>query len=181
MDSEVMNILSGGRKYKLDNEKDLRKANPSTYTANISGVKEVYSILPGTVLFLGFYKGTGSLYISISKHEMVRYMNLDKIDVWKQSNVDKGTYLGVINSNKPLQFEYCTVYRDDSPYPVRYWDRTYYKQNPIDVLDGTYWPYKEITIEPGIIRPGNTFDFTEQQRKEWFSYESVRYSYGTER
>ena len=173
MDSEVMRTLSGGKRCYLDNEKDLSKDRPSTYTATISGVNKVYSIFPGTVLFLGFYKGTGSLYISISKHEMVRYLNLDDIDVWKQSNVDKGTYLGAVKTNKPLQFEYCTVYKDESKYPVRYWDRTYYKQNPLDILKGTYWPYKEITIESGIIRPGNNYEFTSEQRKEWFSYEDL--------
>lgn len=164
-----MNLLSGGKTYKLQNEKDLRSNRPSNYTATISGFKEVFNILPGTVLFLGFYKGTGSIYVEVSKHEMIRYMNFKTIDVWNGMELVKGTQLGVLD--KPLQFEYCTVYQQGSPYPVRFDFRTYYKQNPIDILDGVYWPYREISISNGVIRENNVYKFSEQERKEWFSSE----------
>ena len=180
MGSQVLNTLSGGSTtYKLDNEKDLRSKNPTTYTATISGVKNVYAILPGTVLFLGYYKGTGTAYVSISKHEMVRYMNLKELAVWKGQEISKGDLIGTTLAT-PLQFEYCTVYQQGSKYPVRFADRTYYKQNPIDLLDGTYWPYKELDLRSGIVRTNNTFTFTEEQKKEWYSSDYYFPDYGDE-
>lgn len=175
-----MNILTGGSNYILENEKDLRSNKPSSYTATISGVKNVYSILPGTVLFLGFYKGTGTIYLSISKHEMIRYMNLRTLEVWRGQEIEKGHTIGTAY-NSPLEFEYCTVYQQSSPYPVRFADRTYYKQNPIDLLDGVYWPYKELEIRNGIVRINDTYTFDdEDQKKEWFSKDYYVPDYGDE-
>ena len=171
MDSEVMNVLSGGSNFILRNEADLRSNKPKSYTATISGFTSVYNILPGEVLFLGSYEGTGTLYVGISRHEMVRYINLKTISVWKGQQLSKGQFIGT-TYNRPLQFEYCTVYRQDSPYPVRFNYLTYYKQNPIDVLDGIYWPYMEPTKHSGIVRPGTKVEFTEEEREEWYSYET---------
>lgn len=169
MDSQVLNMLSGNSKYKLDNEKDLRSNHPSSYTATISGFNNVFNILPGTVLFLGFYKGLGTVYLAVSKHEMIRYMNLKTIEVWKGQQLSTSELVGTTYT-APLQFEYCTVYKDQSPYPIRFADRTYYKQNPIDILDGKYWPYKEIIHKSGIVRPGNSYLFDADQDAEWYSY-----------
>lgn len=171
MDSEVMNVLSGGSNFILHNEADLRSNKPKSYTATISGFTSVYNILPGEVLFLGSYEGTGTLYIAVSKHEMIRYMNLKTFSVWKGQQVTTGQYIGT-TYNKPLQFEYCTVYRQNSPYPVRFDYRTYYKQNPIDILDGVYWPYREPVKHSGIVRPGTKVGFTEEEKEEWYSYET---------
>lgn len=179
VDSSVLKTLSGGSDCKLDNEKDLRSSKPTTYTATISGTKNVYSIFPGTVLFLGYYKGTGTIYLCISNHELIRYMNLKDFNVWKGQDIEKGTLLGA-SSNVPLQFEYCTVYQQDSKYPVRFANRTYYKQNPIDILDGVYWPYKEITIKSGIVLPNNKYEFTEEQKREWYSQDYYAPDYGNE-
>lgn len=179
MGSTVLTTLSGGSNCNLNNETDLRSASPTTYTATISGITNAYSIFPGKVLFLGFYKGTGTLYISISKHEMIRYMNLKTMEAWKGQDVEKGTLLGTVGK-APLQFEYCTVYQQGSKYPVRFANRTYYKQNPIDLLDGLYWPYKEITLRSGIVRPNSTYQFTEQQKREWYSSEYYTPEYGDE-
>ena len=166
-----MKILTGGSNYNFNNEKDLRSSRPSNYTATISGFTDVYNILPGTVLFLGYYKGNATVYLAVSKHEMIRYMNLKTFNVWKGQDVTKGEFIGTIG-NTPLQFEYCTVYKQESNYPVRFdSDITYYKQNPIDILDGVYWPYREEKVQKGIVRTNSPeYNFTSQQKHEWYSY-----------
>lgn len=179
MGSDILNTLSGDSPCILTNEQDLHSTKPSSYTAVITGVNNVHSILPGTILFLGYYKGTGTLYISISKHEMIRYMNLKSMTVWRGQDVSKGTSVGIAYKSA-LLFEYCTVYQQGSPYPVRFADRTYYKQNPIDILDGIYTPYKEITLKSGIVRTNNSCTFTEEQRKEWYSGDYYSPDYGNE-
>lgn len=166
-----MNILTGGQSYKFDNEADLRKDHPSSYTATISGIKEVYNILPGLVFFLSSNNGMTSVYIAVSKHEMIRYMNLAVVDVNIGRDLSKGDLIGTVKAHRPLLFEYTTVYRTGSKYPVRFSNRTYYKQNPIDILDGLYWPYREPVLEAGIVNVNNTYEFTEQQKHEWFSYD----------
>ena len=173
MDSEVMNILSGGSKYIFNNEKDLRKEHPSNYTATISGISKVYNIIPGTVIFFGFFNNLGTLYVSISDYEVIRYMNLGSVTVRRSDELEKGAFLGEVAKNKSLLVEYCTEYQQGSPYPVRFNEWTYYKQNPIDILDGVYWPYQKGEVMNGVVRPNNTVEFTDQQKMEWFSSEYI--------
>lgn len=162
-----MKSLTGTTKCQLKNEKELLSKRPSSYTATISGAKKVYALFPGTVLFLGFYKNMGTLVMSVSNHEIVRYLNMKNIQAWTLQEINEGDYLGEPFSNPGLQFEYCTQWKGSSVYPVRTNNKLYYKQNPIDILNGLYIPEKEITIEPGITRPDDIITFTEDELKEW--------------
>ena len=89
-----MKALTGTTTCKLNNEDDLKKANPKTYTATISGAKKVYNLFPGTVLFLGYYRKMGTVTIAISNHEIIRYCNLENIQYWSNSSALKGQYIG---------------------------------------------------------------------------------------
>ena len=169
MDQTIKQTLTGNTTCKLNNEKDLLSQNPQSYTATISGVNKVYSLFPGTVLFLGFYKGVGTLSVAVSNHEIVRYLNLTEIQEWSNSKVETGTYLGTANSRTGLQIEYCTQWKGESKYPVRINTDLYFKQNPIDILNGIYTPTNETDIRKGITRPNDIVTFTDDQKKEWES------------
>lgn len=167
MDSKIKEALTGATTCKLDNEKDLLSKDPTNFTASISGVKKVYSLFPGKVLFLGFYNNMGTLVLSASNHEIIRYLNLKNIEAWSSQEIRQGDYLGESYANKPLLFEYCTHWKGDSVYPVRTNNNLYYKQNPIDILSGTYVPTPAITIQPGINTFNDRVEFTDDQRREW--------------
>ena len=167
MNSEIMKALTGSTNCKLKNEEDLKKTNPKSFTATISGAKKVYNLFPGTVLFLGFYKGMGTITIAVSNHEVVRYLNMRNIKGWNYTSLPKGEYLGDAYSPSGLQFEYCTQWKGESKYPVRVNSNMYFKQNPLDILNGIYVPSKELNVEYGIIRPNKKSTFTEEQLLEW--------------
>lgn len=167
MDSNVKQLLTGSTSCKLDNEKDLSSDNPSTYTATISGAKSIYNLFPGRVLFLGYYKGMGTITIAVSDHELIRYLNMQDIRINVFQEVDTKTFLGTVYSQKKLQIEYCTQWKGDSIYPVHVNTDLYYKQNPIDILNGKYIPQKEITIQDGITRPDVKVKFTQNELLEW--------------
>lgn len=167
MNSKILNLLSGSTDGYLNNELDLNSKNPSNYTATISGVKIVYNLFPGKVLFLGYYQNKGTVTIAVSNHEIVRYLNLKDIQVWNVSKIDKGQLLGHVYSHSGLQFEYCTQWKGSSVYPVRINNNLYYKQNPIDILNGQYTPTLEVDVQSGITRPHDKIVFTPDQTKEW--------------
>ena len=167
MSSSILKSLSGTDKSILTNESDLRKSNPSSFTATISGVNKVYNLFPGTVLFLGFYKGMGTVTIAVSNHEIVRYLNLKDIKTWSFASVNKGELIGEAYSLSGLQFEYCTQWKGESKYPVRISNSIYFKQNPIDILDGKYTPVKEVDLVNGSIRVKDKVKFTQDQLLEW--------------
>lgn len=162
-----MKALTGLTTCKLKNETDLKKTNPSSFTATISGVDKVYSLFPGTVLFLGYYKGMGTLTVAVSNHEIVRYLNLNQIQDWTFAELKKGDYIGTAYKQSGLQFEYATQWKGESPYPVRVKNNLFFKQNPIDILEGKYTPTREVDIQPGITLPRDKVEFTEDQLKEW--------------
>lgn len=166
MNSAVLELL-GGKNCKIVNETDLSSKNPSTFTATISGIKQVHNLFPGVVLFLGYYKQMGTITIAVSNHEIVRYLNLKNIDTWNYCNVTKGQYLGETHSNKPFQIEYCSQWKGNSSYPVRVDGQLYFKQNPISMLKGEYSPINEINIQNGVLRLNDKIKFTEDQLLEW--------------
>ena len=94
MNSSVLKTLTGINTCKLNNEEDLRKSDPKSFTATISGASKIYNLFPGTVLFLGFYKNMGTITIAVSNHEIVRYCNIKDIQVWNYTSIKKGQYLG---------------------------------------------------------------------------------------
>ena len=167
MNSDIMKTLSGTASCKLVNEIDLNSDNPSNFTATISGIHNVYSLFPGTVLFLGYYKNMGTITIAVSNHEIIRYLNMKDIQSWSYSSIKRGQYLGQAYSRSGLQFEYCTQWKGESKYPVRVNNNIYFKQNPIDILNGIYVPTKEVDIQNGVTRPKQKVKFNEDQLLEW--------------
>lgn len=162
-----MKTLTGGKTCKLINESDLMSKRPTSFTAVISGVDEVYCLFPGTVEFIGSYKNDGTVTLLVTNHEIIRYLHLDDIPVIRNSLIETGAFLGKVPKRKNLEIEYCTQWRGESKYPIRLNTRTYYKQNPMDLLNGLYAPPREYAIEDGINRPNDTVELEPEQLLEW--------------
>lgn len=171
VDSTVLNILTGGNSEtcKLDNEKELASSRATTFTATISGVTDVFSLFPGKVLFLGFFEGMGTISIAVSNHEVIKYMNFDSILVTQFSKVNRGTRLGSIHSRKGLQLEYCTQWKGESKFPSRFNNRLFYKQRPLDILNGIYVPKMQVDIEYGLTLPNDKLQLSPVQEAEFGS------------
>lgn len=167
MDQDIMRTLSGHTNCILTNEKDLKSRRPKSFTALISNIDKVHNLFPGSVLYYGTFEGSGTVNIAVSNHEIVRYLYLSEINNWPGSNLEEGALIGTAGRRHTLGFEYCTQWRGDSKYPVRVLNRTYYKQNPIDLLDGAYIPPKESNVMYGINRPNDLVSLTQEQKKEW--------------
>ena len=167
MDQNVIQTLTGNTNSIIKNEKDLKSKRPQSYTALISNVNKIYNLFPGSVLYYGVYKGTGTVNIAVSNHEVLRYLYLSEIANWPGADLQTGELIGTAGNQHTLGLEYCTQWRGESKYPVRILGRTYYKQNPKDILDGLYSPIKEMNIKYGINRPQDTTKLTEEQLAEW--------------
>ena len=167
MDSIVLKTLTGDKTGILTNEKDLTSDRPSTFTADFSNVNEVYSLFPGSVIYVGFYKNMGTVAVSVSNYEIVRYLNLKEIFVLRGEEIKKGKLLGSLTDKYRLQFEYGTQWQGKSNMPIRIQNRTFFKQNPIDILNGKYAPYLEQEVQYGRILSDETIELTEDQKQEF--------------
>lgn len=171
MDSLILEILTGQQKSraKLVNEDDLKSSKPSNFTATIKDITEVYAILPGEVLYVGYYEGMGTLSVLVSDKELVRYLNLTDIQVIPGQSFKKGTYLGIADKRYGLQFEYCSQWQGQSKMPVRLNNITYFKQNPIEVLEGLYVPEYHQHVTQGYVMPDDVVEMTDAQKAEFSS------------
>ena len=167
MDNTIAATLASNGNCILKNESNLSSKKPKDYTAILTGFTIVNNLFAGTVVYIGVYQGKGSVYVQVSSHEMIRYLNLQSIQVYKGTKLDKGAFLGTVSSKVGLGFEYCSQWKGDSIYPVRNDNKLYYKQNPIDILNGKYQPTAPISIQPGITLLKDKMEFTKAQLPEW--------------
>lgn len=162
-----MNTLVYDTSCKLLNEKELLSKKTTSFTAIISGASEVFCLFPGEVEFVGTFNGMQSIDILINGHELIRYLNLDHADCRKGMVLTHGEYCGKVNKKRGLGFEYCTQWQGQSKYPVRLCGRTFYKQNPIDILNGIYEPPQEIGITYAYTSHKTDAEFEDYQMDEW--------------
>lgn len=169
MDSTTIKALAGNTKAVLTNEKDLTSKKPSTFTASFSNIEKVYSLLPGKIIYIGIYKNTGTLAVAVSDYEIIRYLNIENIQVTSGETISKGRYLGTANKKYGLQFEYCSQWQGESVRPVRLENRTFFKQNPIDLLNGIYVPEYNKEIVRGYNLSDDVVKLTAEQDIEFSS------------
>ena len=105
--------------------------------ANMTGAlikaTTVYSMSEGKVVEVGL--DTDNLYVITVQYtpiDLFRYCRLSSTTVELNDYVVPTDKLGVTSDGK-LRFEYCVP--DGSDYPVRISDKTYYKQNPAEILN----------------------------------------------
>lgn len=94
------------------------------------------SIVSGKVLFIGKTDRYYIVTIQCNSSECVRYGHLLSVDVKLNDEVTEGKVIG--QADKFVLFEYCTVAKGDSKFPVRIYSKTYFKQNPMNLLDSKY-------------------------------------------
>lgn len=114
-------------------EKHWCETPPYNTGMNIKG-NNVYSICPGTVLYVG--KDLNNIYtvnVSVNMNQIIRYCNLKSVDVTSGDVIDMNDPIGV--AHKYVHFEYCTS--EKSNWPVRINNIQYYKHNPEGLLDGS--------------------------------------------
>lgn len=170
MDAEIIKILTGDNISKLLNEKDLRTANPTSFTATFSDVNEVFCLFTGQIEYMGMDEnGLWTMNLDVTNHEIIRYMNMTSCIGNKNQWIEEGTKIGtVVPKRKNFSLEYCSEWKGYSKYPVRICGRTFYKQNPIDILDGAYVPPREFHVSEQYTRPYQTYSFTQDQLDEWY-------------
>lgn len=173
MNSEIMQTLTGTTTCVWSNEKDLKSTKPTTVTAVITEANKVYSLFPGTVIYVGTYNNVGSILIAVSNHEVLRYLNVLDIQVWVGTDVEEGQLLGTVKPHKGLKLEYGTTWQGNSNQPIRNGNSLFYKQNPKDILDGLYIPPREEDVVYAYTRPDDTVDFTEEEWEEWGGEEYI--------
>lgn len=170
MNQEIVNMLTLGESCTLVNEENLRSKRPASFTALISGSSGVFTMYTGKVEYVGKYEGMYSYNILMNDHELFRYLYLDSVEAWgKGQELGPQVKLGVPRRNKPFGFEYCTQWQGTSSYPIRINNRTYFLQNPIDILDGIYVPPAPIEVIEATTpnQAEYDFDMEEIDSGEW--------------
>lgn len=134
------------------------------YTALIDTSGDVNCICDGTVVFVGV---SGSKFVVNVLHnsgECTRYGNIDQDPPQLNSRIYKGSSVGVVK--KYCTFEYCTTWQGNSLKPVRIFSKTYFKQNPSDILDGKYTITSSQNSEV-VIANNCQIELTDMQKKEF--------------
>ena len=109
----------------------------------------------------------GTITVKVSEYEIIRYCNLSDIQVWYNTEVETSDYLGVADEKKGLQLEYCTKAPETSNFVFRVNDQTYYKQNPLNILNGLQEPYTTTEVTEAYCTSSDTVQFTNEQIAEW--------------
>ncbi len=114
----------------------------SSTTGMLIKVDNVYSISEGTVMDIG--KDENNLYVVTIMYQpsrLFRYCCLKSVSVSVGEYLIPTTLVGVSNKSQ-IRFEYCTL--ETSPYPVRFLQDTYYKQDPSIYLMGIMQLYMSV-------------------------------------
>ena len=111
---------------------------------------EVYSLYPGAVIDVsedseGYYIVT----IQTNENEAMRYGHLDTVDIDVAkggSPVTSNQYIG--KADRYCHVEYITCWRGSSNFEVRAGNFKYYKQDPSNILRGTYNIEEPVDVKP---------------------------------
>ena len=96
---------------------------------------DVYSVSDGKVIFQGkFENNTISVAVQINNSQVLIYGNL--IDTELRPGMSVSTYDLIGHTADYVKFEYCTSAQSNSKWPFRPNENTYFKQDPMQVLEG---------------------------------------------
>lgn len=127
---------------------------------------QVYNLYYGQVVNISAADGRAVVNVKCNPSEILRYGNLKELTCAKSYFADPGAQLGV--ADEYVVFEYCTLWQGQSVYPVRVNNITYYKQDPTDVLNGTYTIRRDGAQEQGYTRNRDRVRFTTDKQRELF-------------
>ena len=125
--------------------------------------EDVYNVAQGQIVDIQTSDGRAVVNVKCNPSEILRYGNLVELNCKKTYNAEIGAKLGI--ADEYVIFEYCTLWQGTSVYPVRVNGWTYYKQDPSDVLNGTYVLRKDGAQEQGYVSLHNRTTFNDEQKK----------------
>ena len=121
--------------YISDNRSDMYKLNKGYHTGIDIEASEVYNMYTGTVIQVGIEEDNSyAVTVEYNGDIALRYMNLLKAYVTPGDYIYLGAFIG--SANKFVHFEYVNTRKDDSIWPVRVGEKTYYKHDPEVIFDG---------------------------------------------
>lgn len=133
--------------------------------------KSVHSICQGVVLFIGQEYDDNNLYeISIQYDAdcCLRYCHLSSVIVNKGDAVYSGSMIG--EAKDFVHFEYVSIPKNNSIWPVRIGSQTYYKHNPEQYADGTLQLLDSTWTDMVIVQGDEDFEpleFTDAMKGEF--------------
>ena len=128
--------------------------------------ENVYNVAHGQIVFIGEANGRAVVTVKCNPSEILRYGNLKEINCAINYFADKGAQIGI--ADEYVEFEYCTLWKGQSNYPVRVGSTTYYKQDPTEILEGLYVVRRDGAQIQGYVRNRHRItEFTDEQKKKF--------------
>lgn len=154
----MIDILTGTAGSVIDNKDDISKILSARVLCD-----NVYNLFHGQIVYIGASNGRAVVNVKCNPSEVLRYGNLKELTCAKSYYAEKGAQLGVADGF--VIFEYCTLWKGNSVYPVRINNFTYYKQNPSDILNGLYEVRRDGAQEQGyVVNGARITSFTDEQK-----------------
>lgn len=128
---------------------------------------EVKNVAYGQIVYIGYDpNGTYTINVKSNSGEVLRYSNIRKVNIRTGQYAEKGESIGIAKTY--VHFEYCTRWKGESIFPVRVNNYLYYKQDPKDILEGTYEiePQRSLEYSP-TPKPTTVTYASEDQEKEF--------------
>lgn len=111
-------------------------------TGLLVSIDTVYSITEGTVISVDRdFDGLWVVTVMYAPDKLIRYCLLDSTSLALGTRVIPTDKIGTAHRGK-LRLEYCTT--EKSQFPVRISDTTYYKQDPMIIMDGSAQLYMSV-------------------------------------
>lgn len=154
----MIDILTGTAGSVIDNKDNISKILSARVLCD-----NVYNLFHGQIVYIGASNGRAVVNVKCNPSEVLRYGNLKELTCAKSYYAEKGAQLGIADGF--VIFEYCTLWKGNSVYPVRINNFTYYKQNPSDILNGLYEVRRDGAQEQGyVVNGARLTSFTDEQK-----------------
>lgn len=160
----MISTLTGNSSSLIKNSWSLNKP----YCCGIDIIcSKAFSISTGQIVYIGTDGSTYTVNIKVNNNEIIRYCNIVKLGdkIIPSHYVQEGDLVGI--PDKYLTFEYVTRWKGTSLFPVHINKLTYYKQNPQDIIDGSYVIPPIVTLQYGADADTQKVEYTEEQKEEF--------------
>lgn len=154
----MISTLTGNSNSVIENKNEVSRIKSARLLC-----ENVYNVAHGQIVFIGTQDGRAFVNVKCNPSEVLRYGNLKELTCEKSYFANIGAQLGVADDY--VIFEYCTLWKGQSNFPVRINNWTYYKQDPTDILEGRYTVRRDGAQEVGFVNNRDRIRFTEDQKK----------------
>lgn len=126
--------------FTYDETKNTSMLHEDIHTGvDIQGQK-VYSMSPGTVILVGYDGKYKNVIIRLDEENCFNYAHLTDTDLRYNEDVEEGTFIGHCDSF--VHFEHGS--RQQTLWPIRIGTLTYFKKDPMYVLENSWESVKQI-------------------------------------